>query len=454
MSTYYFNSISVVDIRIDNREQTREVLKQAKQALINYAITNVDGLAGNPGEYGFLPCPDANGAIGVEGDQDPNCGARSVNSLGYFPWRSLGAPVLKDGSGSCLWYAVSGSYKNAPASMLINEDTDGLLQVVDAAGVVSQDDVVAIVFAPGAALDGQARAFDDTTHCGEDYGNASAYLEGDGVTDNATLIGIANSLDQSIHETLTSASEATPYNDNLVTITREDIWPAIMTRADIQTGFEESTEALAQCLAEYVNHGSNSDKRIPWPAPVNINGNDFQIMSNYSDELNAAQGYAGRFPFHIDDSNVSIVTTISDDLIDDAICDDLTLPIAGLVNIDLTDANGVHRRIIENWKDHFFLATSLDYSVSGTGVPSCGDCISIGGTDYAAIIFFGNSPILAQQRTDATKLLVSSYLENNNAADFTDLTGDAVYETAAAMPDSNDIMYCLTNAATPTVVAC
>ena len=58
LSAYYFSSISVVEIKIDNLEKTRVVLKQAKRALINYAVMHADGAgSGYSGEYGYLPCP-------------------------------------------------------------------------------------------------------------------------------------------------------------------------------------------------------------------------------------------------------------------------------------------------------------------------------------------------------------------------------------------------------------
>ena len=452
MSAYYFNTISIVDIKIDNKEKTREVLKQAKQALINYAVTHVDGNgSGEAGEYGYLPCPDTT-TFTSEGSQGGNCGGQYKNYLGYFPWKSLDSPVLKDGSGNCLWYAVSGNYKGENSSGLINEDTDGLFQVVNATGGILQDDVVAVVLSPGAVLDGQVRTINQNTLCGLDYGNQSAYLEGNGVYDNSNLPDNVDSVDQFIHGTLASSSENPPYNDNFITITRDDIWSIVMNRTDIQTDFEEATEALAQCLASYINDVDNADKRLPWPAPINIDGNDFRVMENYSDKLNAANGFAGRFPFHIDHSNTVITTTVLDILIDDPICNNLSLPASGLTAINLTDTSSKHRRILENWKDHFFYASSNDYSVSGTGLSSCGSCISVAGTEYAAIIFFGNSPIIAQRREDTDKLLIANYLENNNATDFSDITGTGVYEAAA--PNSNDIMYCLTTDVIPVVQAC
>ena len=87
-------------------------------------------------------------------------------------------------------------------------------------------------------------------------------------------------------------------------------------------------------------------------------------------------------------------------------------------------------------------------------------CIQLSG-DNAGIVFFSGekmtdmtdpvspyvqqrfaSPLDAGLAADGDdKDEVKNYLENNNAADFPDLTGNAVYEKAGPM--SNDIMYCI-----------
>ena len=470
ISVYYFSTVSVVGIKTDNIKSTRLALSTAKNALINYAITHVDGNGGGiAGEFGYLPCPDSNGAFGVEGNQDTGgvCGGRYKNKLGYLPWKTLDLPVLKDGSGSCLWYAVSGSYKGENPSGLINDDTEGLFQIVDEAGVVLKDNIVAVVFAPGASLANQNRVIDSTTHCGEDYGNESAYLEGDGVTDNAIIPDIVDSADQFIHATLTSDESENiadiPYNDYLITISKEEIWKAIKLRDDLKDGLEEVTEALAQCMSEYVNHADNPNKRLPWPARLDIAGGDYRIMDNYSDELNAISGYAGRFPFNVVNSNAVIVTAIDNNYLEDAtpnICSNMNLPITGVANVNLTVMTDEHRVILENWKDHFFFFVSKDYALPDVAHTGCGgDCVSVGVVNYSAIVFFSGSPYREapelQSRNIADKPDVSNYLENGNDVLFPDTDGNGAYATTDPDPTiSNDIMFCLTDNAVPTVVAC
>ena len=449
LSAYYFSSISVVDIKIDNIEKTRVALKQAKRALINYAVMHADGNgSGVAGEYGYLPCPDSVSNVIPEGDQDGTCGDTFKNFLGYLPWKALDLPPLKDGSGSCLWYAVSGNYKGENSSGLINEDTDGFFQVVDSTVTVIEDRIVALIFSPGTALSGQVRDIDTVTHCGENYGNQIAYLEGNGVIDNSNVPDVVDSPDQFIHATLTSDAEATPYNDYFVTITREEIWKAIMRRSDLNNSLSEVTEELANCLENYVNAIENPNKRFPWPAKMDLDG-DYRVMSDYVDVLNATSGYAGRFPFYLYKSNSQLALP-ANNIIDMGNCANF--------------AAGTELRIIlNNWKDHFFYALSKDYAlpdVSHTGCSS--DCVSIEDpvdvfTNYAAIVFYSGSPYtgIGQSRNIGDKSDVLNYLENDNAGLFPDVGGDGVYTTTNPDPlISNDIMFCLTDDATPTVVAC
>jgi hypothetical protein len=465
ISSYYFSTISIVEIQVNNIEKTRKVLKQAKAALISYAVTHVDGNgSGVAGEYGYLPCPDSS-AVSTEGNQDPACGGFFKNRLGYLPWKSLDLPALKDGSGNCLWYAISGSYKGENISPLpqkfytglINEDTTGLFQVVD--GI---DEVVAIVFAPGVPLAGQARVIDANTHCGENYGNQIAYLEGDGVTNNSNVPDIVDSPDQFIHATATSAQEAVPYNDYFITITREEIWQAVKRRGDLNNHLREVTEALAMCLANYVN--GNVNKRFPLPALMNIDSGDYRMMDAYRDDVSVPQNYAGRFPFYLDESNV-LLGLAANNITTMGFCNNLILSSGVIVDLEppASPPASEHQIILNNWKDHFFYSVSKDYALPNVLHTGCiGDCISVEDpvgvfTDQAAIVFFSGNPysVLNQTRANADKSDISNYLENGNDAQFPDVGGDGVY--TATNPDplvSNDYMFCLSDNATPAVIAC
>ena len=437
LSAYYFSSISVVDIKIDNIEKTRTVLKQAKQALINYAVTHSDGNgSGDPGEYGYLPCPYISDA--TEGKQDLTCGARNVNSIGYLPWVSMNMSVLKDASGNCLWYAVSGSYKNNINSRLINEDTNGMFQLVDSSGAVvtgnvAEDRVVAVIFSPGPVLDSQNRTNNVATFCGEDGASPSEYLEGKGGADNSDLSIDADTIDQFLQASLTSSSEAAPYNDNFISITREEIWSAILNRSDFNNKMTDLTEVLAKCLSQYA--AISKKDRLPWTAPMKLA--DYRDDSNYDD----ASGYAGRFPFIITDSNTAITVGSNDELFTQAACN-----ILGGLTVDLTNTSSEYRILWNHWKDHFFYVLSKDFEPAAK-TASCGsNCITVNTVPMAGIVIYAGPRQGVQIRNGAvaagdadTKDDISNYIDDAiNQIAFIDGTGKGAYITGG-----NDIIYCI-----------
>ncbi len=134
-----------------------EALAQARSALIGYAISYAER---HPGEgYGFLPCPDS----GNDGSTPIGaCGPRGTAAFGRLPWRTLGLPDLRDGWGECLWYAVAGSAKHNPKPLTLNWDSRGQFEPYapdgDRLPVAAPDGrALALVFAPGRAVDGQRR---------------------------------------------------------------------------------------------------------------------------------------------------------------------------------------------------------------------------------------------------------------------------------------------------------
>ena len=368
--SYVISDISIYRIQNEQTAKTQLSLKKAKQALINYAVSHMDR-PGQSGEMGFLPCPDEDPPPALtpfdEGKQELNCGTQYVNSIGYLPWKTLDIPSLRDSYGNCLLYAVSNTYKLNPTNLL-NDDSNGMFQVVDDAGVIKvgvlpEDRVVAVVFSPGEPLAGQSRNFVAGTDCGLDY-VMSAFLEGNGVTDNSSVSALDNSIDQFIHMTPSSALAVPPYNDKFITITRDEIWQAILARSDFIPKMTDLTEALALCLVEYTR--LNAGRRLPWPAPMDLDNNNYRKDSSYDDANGGL--YAGRYPFKVDDSN-NVLGMTYDNIFDTGDtpdltgtnCDGLVLSSANFANLsDDAKANPLvddeYRKLWENWKDHFFIS--------------------------------------------------------------------------------------------------
>ncbi|MCW8830178.1 MAG: hypothetical protein OQK32_01530, partial [Gammaproteobacteria bacterium] len=279
----------------------------------------------------------------------------------------------------------------------------------------------------------------------------SEYLEGNGVIDNGALAGVDDQDDKFIHATATSSTEATPYNDVFVTITRDEIWNPILSRSDFTQKMENLTQALAMCLAEYANFADNTSRRLPWPVITDLSGNDYRDNTKYQDDNNASNGYSGRFPFDITNSNdaINAAALTTDTLFDMANCNSLALAGAG-VTADLVN-DTEYRKLWNNWKDHFFYILSKGYEPANTGENNCagsGACIKVNTAEYAGAVIFSGSRLGGVSRSD--KSVVSDYLEDDKGAVFNDeanianQTGDRTYVYTDPQTDTkNDIMYCI-----------
>jgi type II secretory pathway pseudopilin PulG len=231
--TIFVSSLNSSTLKIVRDKTTADALAQAKDALIGYAITYGDTHSGQVD--GYLLCPD-NASGNPEGSAEPNCGNKNVSVIGRLPWKTLGLSPLRDGNGECLWYAISGTYKNNPPTGLMNWDNNGLFKILAANGQVitgqtADSQAVAIIFAPGVPLAGQNRAPDGSAPiCGGNY-NASNYLDSDPAisANNATPSNIANTISNFF-----TAGSSAKINDQLIYITRDDIFNAIRKRNDFQ----------------------------------------------------------------------------------------------------------------------------------------------------------------------------------------------------------------------------
>lgn len=454
-TAYLFSDLSITQIRMSQATNTLTTLKKAKKAVINYAATSRERSAS--GDYGLLPCPETF-LNGNYGNMAGGCGGQNLNVVAWLPWRSLDLSTLKDESGTCLFYAVSGTYKlGGSQSDMINEDSIGMFQVVDSAGNVLkgsnlEDQIVALVIAPGVALPGQTRnPLFVTSSCGHDYGNLSAYLEGNGATDNSTVSVVNDSIDQFIHATEASGTESPAYNDKFLAITRDEIWDAIVKRADFKQKMENMTHALALCLAEYANMPDNSSRRLPWPVQTNLGAIiNYRDNDNYVDDAAASGGYSGRYPYNVADSNNAInAASMTQDILFeiDNICKDLDLG-GGLI-VDLKTTTSEYRKLWNNWKDHFFYVLSKEYEPDSTGAKTCngaGVCINVNVNEYAGAVIFSGSRLGGITRNDRS--VVADYLESGKGAEFINeainKSGDRTYIYTDPQTDTvNDVMYCI-----------
>ncbi len=187
------------------------ILSRAKAALVGQVALNTAGATEvNPGR---LPCPEALADAGTANEGLPAMasagnpfGVCAAGAVGRLPWKLLGLEKPLDSSGEPLWYAVGPGWVQAAAgaTLVINSDSPA------AGGLsLSGTDAVAILFAPGTALPGQAR----TAVNGAAALQVANYLDG-GNSAPLDLVFVAQ-------------AAGAAFNDRALALTREELLPAI-----------------------------------------------------------------------------------------------------------------------------------------------------------------------------------------------------------------------------------
>jgi len=451
LTTLLVRSLSSVDIRNERQTKTSAALAQAKDALIGYAITYGDTHIGEV--HGYLPCPDIDGSSGEGSSESPTCGLQNVSQIGRLPWRTLGLGPLRDGNSECLWYAVSGTYKSSPKTGLMNWDTNGQFQVYAADGTrldSNNNQIVAVIFAPGTARDGQNRSGSGAPICGGNY-NAPAYLDSNTAhsINNASVSTVASTVSKFIQ-----GENDGQVNDRMVFITRLDLWNAMLKRSDFVQRLKDMTRAVAGCLASYGRNNDNPDNySLPWPAPLSLS--DYAINDNYNDDDHT---YAGRVPHQ--------VYTSKNDSDNDMSGYRLMTSGNGLncPHFDATPSNELERLYPwwDNWKDHLFYALSEEYRPRTYDTGSCvGDCVWLrnNGHRYAAIVLFAGSTLSGQDRASTStnnteRGQLGKYLEGLNLSSYPNYGGDNEYEAGNPTSSFNDILYCINTGSSLNVEEC
>jgi len=448
ITTVYISRFEVNSTKQMKKNSDTEVLAQAKEALLNFAATWGYTNAATLGDLGFLPCPDEAG--NGEGNSALNCGNKHQSIIGQLPWHTLRIQPLKNSSGDCLWYAVSGEYKNANTRTdMLNEDTNGSFNVYAEDGVTMlhssnpEDRIVAIVIDPGLPLTGQVRNPVAGTICGEDF-NAADYLDNHNGISNQSVTLLDDMPDNFI---TTTGESVAGLNDHIITISQKEVFDRITNTTRFKNLMLDTTYVLAQCLAEYgkSNPGNNGtpcpqvcsvcrnqcdttydcNSLPPGPGrgqcaqnraqcrqscrnngcvnslPPNcgVGTTDYRLSWAAALDLNnsdyrvsnnyvqVASVYYGRFP-QIGPGGTDLFAN----------CTSLTAR-NGVTPVNLNDTNDLYRELWENWKDHFFLAVSQDFDQNKVPPTVCsGDCIRVSGdtTDYAAMVIYSGTRLSNQ----------------------------------------------------------
>ncbi len=196
LTTVLVTQLSTNQLRTARGVDNARVLDEAAQALQGYALRQTIP--------GVLPCPDNTG------DGQANAaGTACASQLGLLPYRDLDLDALTDSSGASLWYAVTTNHVSGAAAQKNSSLAPGL--------TLDGNAMVAVVIAPGAALDGQNRA---------------------PLTRTDFLEGINADADFTDYSNTPSAAQ----NDQVLGLTAGSIWPMVELLA---------TRTAAQLMATY-----------------------------------------------------------------------------------------------------------------------------------------------------------------------------------------------------------
>jgi hypothetical protein len=247
------SGLSSAKLEIDRDKQTADALARAKEALIGRAATDDN-------RPGSLPCPDLVtnivGNVPNDGNADLLSGNDCPSYLGRLPWRTLGLPDLRDGSGERLWYALSNTFRDDTSAQPINSDTPGQLVLT---GISPATGMVALVFAPGTALGSQVR----------DLANENApgnYLEGENANGPPNYV---------------SGTASDTFNDKLITLSSVDLFSVVEKRvvkeveAALRFYYTLNSNYLPAAASFTQSTCLGSDLKDPFPFPGECSSDSF-----------------------------------------------------------------------------------------------------------------------------------------------------------------------------------
>jgi hypothetical protein len=264
---FAFYSPRSLTIKAD--QVTSEALAQAHAALIGRAAVS-------PNRPGSLPCPDTDND-GLENWDGTN--TYCASNIGRLPWKTLGLPDLRDGSGERLWYALSPGFRDHTGVQPLNSDSTGQLTIT---GTNPASTVVAVIFAPGAVVGAQSRAMANSN-------DVTQYLEGENNNGDLTFT--------------TAAVPSDTFNDRLIAVTSDALFYVVAMRVakDTQQSLEQyrTTNGYYPWVNEY-DDGS--------PYVCKVNKRDGRIPLAMQPGCGSIAEWAGELPAWFSANNWNLVT--------------------------------------------------------------------------------------------------------------------------------------------------
>lgn len=269
-----------------------ESLAHAKEALIGFAITYRDTHVPHDQVFGYLACPDTDN----DGVAEASCGTTDVSVIGRLPWKTIGIPPPRDATGECLWYAVSGHFKDSsPKTASLNWDTLGQFTIQDPtgttlAGASAHERPFAVIFAPRSPLPGQSRATAGASEC-RGSNNPTDYLEG---------IGALGTGDTSITLANPDSIRGGTNNDQGLWISSNDIFERINRRSDFTSDIDSLLNDIADDLnrlppASLPNASPGNKGADALSGYVPASPQKISLFKNWRDNLLYAGGPTGSF---------------------------------------------------------------------------------------------------------------------------------------------------------------
>lgn len=386
-TTILVSSLNSTAMQIKRDKITADALAQAKEALIGYAVKVQisSSNAANQPRPGDLPCPDTDND-GKSGDATyTTCNLQSQR-IGRLPWKTLGLPDLRDGSGERLWYAVSTNFKNSTRIGTLNSDTTGTITIRNAGGSVVNDGattsgVVAVIIAPGNVLQRTDKSSpQDRSSTG--INAPENYLEVANGEDNANFTDVS-STDGFIQGIIKDNNGNVILNDQLLVITQDNIMQTAQKRVAVE---------VKLCLNEYA---INNNGRYPWAVPLND-------LTSYQDNTNQI---FGRIP---DDFTNTVINSGS-----------MTNKWGITCN---THNNNTPSTWWKNWREMVFYGLADAYKpVNPPSTPAtCPTCLTVNPPSAAAnnkfVVIVAGKILAGQIRISiADKGTLSNYLETPNS---------------------------------------
>lgn len=298
---FLVSELSKANLQIDRNIKSSDLLAQAKEVVIGYAISGGSRPGDLPYQDRLVTPTESGGSPNYDGNQDLCPGL--TGCLGRLPWRTLGmsinSPSENDPTGYMPWYAVSANLVD-PTGVVLNSELlnsapppHPWLIVRDMNGNVLSNRVAFVIIIPGAPINGQSRP------SSPNLGGADQYLDSitvpagcvapctPGITysnadmDDDFIMGEEHRwIDDPANPGKKIEDSTYYFNDKLIYVTIDELMPLIEKRI---------AREVKSCLDDYASAPGNTNNRYPWAASATD-------LTAYPDRTGAYGVDFGRIP--------------------------------------------------------------------------------------------------------------------------------------------------------------